>query len=62
MRPLTQSAFVDEDDRAPLFLGFFLRVGQVFFFHLRIASSLRSRALPTGRCGLQFSARSSFQT
>ena len=57
-----QSAFVDEDDRAPLFLGFFLMVGQVFFFHVRIASSLRSRALPTGLCGLQFSARSSFQT
>ncbi len=59
---LAQSAFVDEDDRAALFLGFFLMAGQVCFFQARIASSLRSRALPTGRCGLQWSARSSFQT
>ena len=29
---LAQPAFVDEDDRAPLFLGFFLRSGQVFRF------------------------------
>ena len=29
MRLLTQSAFVDEDDRAALFLGFFLVAGQV---------------------------------
>ena len=29
---------------------------------LRIASSLRSRALPTGRCGLQPSPRRIFQT
>ncbi len=62
MRPLAQSAFVEEDDRAPLFAGFFLMPGQVVRFHRRIASSLRSRALPTGRCGLQLRARRSFQT
>ena len=59
---LTQSAFVDEDDRAALILGFFLVAGQVFRRQLRMASSLRSRALPTGRCGLQWSARRIFQT
>ena len=34
MRPLAQPAFVDEDDRAALFLGFFLRAGQVLVFPL----------------------------
>ena len=42
--------------------GFFLMAGQVLRFQVRIASSLRSRALPTGRCGLQWSARRIFQT
>ena len=62
MRLLTQSAFVDKDDRAALFLGLFLMAGQLLRFQLRMASSLRSRALPTGRCGLQLSARRIFQT
>ena len=62
MRLLTQSAFVDKDDRAALFLGFFLMAGQLLRFQLRMASSLRSRALPTGRCGLQLSVRRIFQT
>ena len=39
-------------------VGFFFRPGQVLRRQLRIASSLRSRALPTGRCGLQPSPRS----
>ena len=32
MRPLAQPAFVDEDDRAPFFFGFFLIWGQVLRF------------------------------
>ena len=32
MRPLAQPAFVDEDDRAPFFFGFFLISGQVLRF------------------------------
>ena len=59
---LAQSAFVDEDNRTPFFLGFFLIAGQVFRCHSRMASSLRSNARPAGRCGLQFSCRNSFQT
>jgi len=62
MRSLTQPAFVDEDNGAALFLGFFLMAGQVFRFHSAIASSFRSSARPTGRCGLQFSCRNNFQT
>ena len=62
VRSLAQSAFVDEDDRAAFFLGFFLTAGQVFRFHATMASSLRSKARPAGRCGVQFSCRSSFQT
>jgi hypothetical protein len=62
VRLLRQSAFVEEDDRAALVLGFFLMLGQVLRCPLRIASSLRSRARPTGRCGLQFNARRIFQT
>src|SRR5205823_4705448 len=45
MRPLAQSAFVDEDDRAPFSARFFLIVGQFFLFQLRLSStpvSLRS--------------------
>ncbi len=49
MGPLAQSAFVDENDCAPLLAGFFLMPGQVFFFQVRICSSFRSRALPVGR-------------
>jgi hypothetical protein len=50
---LAQPAFVDEDDGAPFFLGFFLIAGQVLRFHSPMASSLRSSARPTGRWGLQ---------
>jgi hypothetical protein len=32
VRPLAQSAFVEKDDRSPLFLGFFLMSGQRTFF------------------------------
>lgn len=49
MGPLAQSAFIDEDDGAVFFPGFFLRVGQVFCFQSAIAASFRSRARPTGR-------------
>jgi hypothetical protein len=53
MGTLAQSTFVDEDDRAALFCGFFLMLGQVLRFHWSMASSLRSSARPAGRCGLQ---------
>ena len=43
-------------------LDFFLMRVQVLRFQLRISSSLRSRAFPTGRCGLHSSARRIFQT
>ena len=49
VRPLAQSALVEEDDRSPLFLGFFLMSGQVTFFQWRMAGSLRSSARPVGR-------------
>jgi hypothetical protein len=62
MGTLAQPAFVDEDDRAPFFGGFFLMPGQALRFHWSMASSLRSTARPAGRCGLQFSCRKSFQT
>jgi hypothetical protein len=62
MRALTQSAFVDEDDGTPFPAGFFLMAGQVLLFHVRICCSLRSRALPVGRCGLHPRPTSTFQT
>ena len=62
VRSLAYSALVDEDDRAALLAGFFLMAGHCFFCHPRIASSLRSRARPVGRWGLQPSEISSFQT
>lgn len=62
VRALAQPAFVDEDDRAVFFLGFFFMAGQVLRFHSMMASSFRSSARPFGRCGLQFNWRSSFQT
>src|SRR5216117_2938309 len=43
VRALAQSALVDEDDRAPLFAGFFLISGQRFCFHSRVFSSSRAR-------------------
>src|ERR1700740_255438 len=39
MRPLAQSAFVDEDDHKPLFLGFFFISGQRLRFHWAMAFS-----------------------
>ena len=62
MRPLAQPAFVDEDDDAALFLGFFLISGQRLRFHLSIKASSRSRARPTGCCTLQFNCRRIRQT
>src|SRR5215831_19468322 len=53
VRSLAQSTFVDEDDGAPFFLGFFLISTQRFSFHSRILASSRSRARPTGRWQLQ---------
>ena len=49
VRALAHAAFVYEDDDSALFLGFFLRAGQMFSFQSEIAASLRSRARPTGR-------------
>ena len=53
VRPLAYPAFVDEDDRAPFFLGFFLMAGHSTCRQRRMASSFRSRARPTGRWQLQ---------
>jgi hypothetical protein len=53
MRSLAEAAFVYEDDDPALFLGFFLRAGQMFSFQSRMAASFRSRARPTGRWQLQ---------
>lgn len=46
---LAQPTFVDEDDRAFLAPGFFLRAGHRDFFHRAMASSSRSIARPVGR-------------
>ena len=62
MGSLTQSALVDEDDRAALLAGFFLMAGHFFRFQSRICDSLRSRALPVGRWGLQRRDTRIFQT
>jgi len=62
MRSLTQSAFVDEDEDTPLPARFFFSSGHTFFFQLRICCSLRSRARPCGRCGLQPRPTRIFQT
>ena len=62
MRSLTQSAFVDEEEDTPFAARFFFSSGQTFFCQLRICSSLRSRARPSGRCGLQPRASRIFQT
>ncbi len=62
MRLLAQSAFVEEDDRAARGTRFFLMPGQVLLFHVRMASSLRSRARPVGRCGLHPSPTRIFHT
>src|SRR5713226_3149270 len=62
MRSFAQSAFVDEDDRAPLAEGFFLIRGHATFFHWRIACSSRSSARPLGRWQVQLSLRRMRQT
>ena len=62
MRPLAQPAFVDEDEDAPFAERFFLRAGHTFFFQCWICSSLRSRARPVGRCGLQWRLTRIFHT
>src|SRR5216683_2989923 len=62
LRPFVHSAFVDEDDRAPLAAGFFLIRGHVTLCHCRIACSSRSSALPLGRWQLQLSLRRMRQT
>jgi len=49
VRSLTQSTFVDEDDRPPLALGVFFSSGHRTRFQRRIAFSSRSKALPVGR-------------
>ena len=62
VRSLAQSAFVDEDDRAPFAQGFFLICGQRYFFQWRMPSSLRSTARPVGRWQDQLSLRRMRQT
>ena len=62
MRPLGQSALVDEDDRLPLRGGLFFNAGQRTRFQWRIPASSRSRARPVGRWQLQPSRFSSRQT
>jgi len=62
MRSLTQSAFVDENEDTPLPARFFFSSGHTFFFQLRICFSSRSRARPSGRCGLQPRPTRIFQT
>src|ERR1700674_1286403 len=52
MRTLAQSAFIDEDDGSPFFLGFFLSPAQRFFPR-RMADSSRPDARPAGRWQLQ---------
>jgi hypothetical protein len=53
LRSLAQAAFVDEHQDAALAQRFFFSAGHTFFFQCWICSSLRSRARPSGRCGLQ---------
>lgn len=50
---VAQAALVDEDDGAAFAQGFFLSLGHSWVFRAAMASSLRSRARPTGRCGLK---------
>ena len=60
--PLAQSAFVDEDDGAPIADRPLFSAGQRFFFQSRIFSSSLSRARPSGRWQLQRIRRSKHQT
>ncbi len=49
MRPLGQSALVDEDERLPVGGSVFFSAGQRTRFHRRMAASSRSSARPVGR-------------
>jgi hypothetical protein len=62
MGSLAQPRFLNEDDRAALFLGVFFSSGQRACFHRRTAFSLRSRARPTGRWQLHPNPRRIRQT
>src|SRR5207245_1344456 len=62
MRSFAQSAFVDEDDGAPLAEGCFLIRRHSAFFRWRIACSSRSSARPLGRWQVQLSLRRMRQT
>ena|SRR5688572_14763683 len=53
VRPLAQSTLVDKHYRALLPVGFFLSLGQRFFFHRSIFSSSRSNARLAGLWQLQ---------
>jgi hypothetical protein len=53
VRPLTQSAFVDEDDRATFDFGVFFSSGHRTRFQRRMAFSSRSKAFPVGLWQLQ---------
>lgn len=57
-----QSAFVDENDSAPLLAGLFFNAGQVVCFHRRIVLSSRSTARRSGRWQLKPLAPSKRQT
>ena len=52
-RARTDARLVYEDDQPAFWLGFFLRVGQVLRFQLRMAASSRSMARFSGFCGLK---------
>jgi len=58
-RPLTHSRFVEEDDRAPLFIGVFFSPGRHWRFQVRIAASSRSKTRLIGRWGVNPSRRRS---
>jgi len=62
VRPLTEAAFVYENDRPAFFLSFFLISGQRLCFQSAIKASFRSSARPTGCCTLQFNCRRMRQT
>src|SRR5262245_15386160 len=62
VRPLTQSAFIDEDNGLALSLGVFFKRGQRCFFQRRMTGSFRSKARPTGTWQLQRSCFNSRHT
>jgi hypothetical protein len=57
-----QAALAGQNDYAPFATGFFLVAGHTAFFPCSTSARLRSRARPTGRCGLQPRVTSSFHT